>query len=109
LPIPDPDDGGVVQVVSGNGFQIVDDPSQRAPGDRGTPTHNLDPIEYRNSPQRKASLPEWKSKGVQGAYRTFDEDRDAADNKMRMLGIWEAHEIMERGVGEKDNPSTFLA
>jgi hypothetical protein len=32
MPIPDPDDSRVVQVVSGKGFQIVDCPSQKPEG-----------------------------------------------------------------------------
>jgi hypothetical protein len=38
MPIPDPDASGMVQCVSGNEFQVVDEisPEERPPRDRGT-------------------------------------------------------------------------
>jgi hypothetical protein len=57
----------------------------------------------------KEFLSAWKYKGIQGAYRKFGEPQDMDFNRQRMKAIWEAQETMERGVSERDNPSTFLA
>jgi hypothetical protein len=51
----------------------------------------------------------WQNKRIQGNYRKFEEDQDADFVRMRMVAMWEAQETMERGVSERDNPSTFLA
>jgi hypothetical protein len=69
----------------------------------------FDPIKYTNSPEGREILSEWKYQGVQGEYRRFEEEKDAGFIKMRLITIWEAQETMERGVSERDNPSTFLA
>jgi hypothetical protein len=37
----------------------------------------FDPIRYRNSPQWREFLTAWTNKGIQWAYRMFDEDHDA--------------------------------
>jgi hypothetical protein len=50
-----------------------------------------------------------REKGIQFFVRTFDEERDADCVKMRMLAIWEAQEVMERGVSGRSNPTAFLA
>jgi hypothetical protein len=50
-----------------------------------------------------------KDKGIQGVYRAFDEELDSPFIQMRMIAIRQAHEMMEHGVSERDNPSTFLA
>jgi hypothetical protein len=68
-----------------------------------------DAIEYTNSIQCKNMLQKWKFKGIRALCREFDEAQDAAGVKMRMIGIWEAQETMERAVSERDDPSTFIA
>jgi hypothetical protein len=67
----------------------------------------FDAIKYTSPPQWREMLSTWKNKGIQGIYRKSDEGQDADFIKMRM--IWEADETMERGVSERDHPSTFLA
>jgi hypothetical protein len=47
--------------------------------------------------------------GIQMACRAFNEEFDAPFIKMRMIGIRQAQETMERWVDERANPSTFLA
>jgi hypothetical protein len=50
-----------------------------------------------------------REKGIQMTAMEFDEIGDADFVRMRMAAVWEAHEIMERGVAERSNPSGFLA
>jgi hypothetical protein len=46
---------------------------------------------------------------IRGKYRKFDGKMNADFIKMRVIAIREAQETMERGVSERDNPSTFPA
>jgi hypothetical protein len=50
-----------------------------------------------------------KSQSLTVKLREFDEGLDGPLVKMRMISILQAQETMERGVSERDNPSTFLA
>jgi hypothetical protein len=51
----------------------------------------------------------WKCQGTTGQIREFDEEGlDADCIQIRVLTLREAEESMERGVSERDNPSTFL-
>jgi hypothetical protein len=48
-----------------------------------------------------------KNKGLTVQVREFNEDADAPF--VKMIAIRQAQETMERGVGERDNPSTCHA
>jgi hypothetical protein len=51
----------------------------------------------------------WKSKRIQGQYREFNEEPEADFIKMRMIAVLEAEETVERGLSERDHPSTCFA
>jgi hypothetical protein len=57
-------------------------------------------------PQWKRFVQTWISQGTLGEVLRFDGERD---NKMRTLAIWEAQEVTEREVTERDNPAGFFA
>jgi hypothetical protein len=59
VPILDLDDNGLVQFVSGNGFQVVDEvaPEERAPGDSGTPSDLAKAMHVESSHRPNVDLP----------------------------------------------------
>jgi hypothetical protein len=72
--------------------------------------------DYHLGPCQSTRMQQWreistiaKNKGIQLECRQCDEDFDAPCIKMKMIAIRRAQETMERGVSERDNPSTFLA
>jgi hypothetical protein len=61
-------------------------------------------------------MPQWiemlrirQEKCIGPEFRELDQDLDAAFWRMRSIAVQQAEETMQRGVSERDNPSTFLA
>jgi hypothetical protein len=54
-------------------------------------------VSVERSPKGKSSITPWK------------QDTGALFVRMRSIAIWEAQEMMERWVSERDDPSPFLA
>jgi hypothetical protein len=50
-----------------------------------------------------------KRKWIQGEIRKWQDERDEELLKMAMIATWQAEETVQRGVGERDSTSVFLA
>jgi hypothetical protein len=78
--------------------------------------HGFDRMSRGESREEYTSMEQWQAlmgkigeKRVAVEAREFHEYQDAEFTKMRMAGICEAQEMMEAGVADRSNPTSFLA